>query len=72
MNAGRIASRRSYCVFGTTPVRFFSSQPRSPINARRALDFAEVAANLPALALRYRAILGPVLTDKDGAAYVGE
>jgi radical SAM superfamily enzyme YgiQ (UPF0313 family) len=38
----------------------------------RALDFAKVAANWAALALRYRAILRRVLADKDGAAYVDE
>ena len=38
----------------------------------RAFDFAKVAANWAALALRYRAILRRVLADKDGAAYVDE
>ncbi len=38
----------------------------------RAFDFARVAAQWAALALRYRAILRRVLADKEGPAYVDE
>src|SRR5271166_2739611 len=38
----------------------------------RALDFAKVAANWAALALRYRAILRRVLAGREGGSYVDE
>ena len=38
----------------------------------RAYDFAKVAAQWAALALRYRAIMRRVVADKDGAAYMDE